>query len=235
MPAGLLILMSRLAHLAITSPCSANWAAMDGSDRERFCIQCEKSVYDLSKMAPCEAETLLAASASRGEKPCVRIARRRDGSLVFGLAIGLAAGLSACAARHLESVPLDRPTGTLFFTARWTSSSGSQESTGVLTGAPVPEGPPVGICFALLPEVPSPEGDAYATPIATIRSGETGSAPPVSVPPGSYRWLAGQDGWNASGTVLVIAGEAAKVDADLMPPDYVHLMGDWNYIDPCAD
>jgi hypothetical protein len=93
--------MSRLDHLAVRSPCSVDWAAMDGTDTRRFCLQCNKAVHNLSAMAPCEAEALLAAP---GPAPCVRFLRRADGSVIFGLARAAAlagvATLAACPPVH---------------------------------------------------------------------------------------------------------------------------------------
>ncbi len=94
--------MSRLDQLALQSPCSADWAKMDGTDTRRFCVTCEKAVHDLSAMAPCEAEALLARP---GPAPCVRFLRRRDGSVVFDLAraaaLAATSALAACGAPHL--------------------------------------------------------------------------------------------------------------------------------------
>ncbi|MDP2307220.1 MAG: hypothetical protein Q8P18_14435 [Pseudomonadota bacterium] len=93
--------MSRLDQLAIQSPCSASWAKMDGTDTRRFCVSCEKAVHNLSAMAPCEAEALL---ASPGPAPCVRFLRRGDGSIVFNLAraaaLAATSALVACGAPH---------------------------------------------------------------------------------------------------------------------------------------
>src|SRR6516162_8887116 len=37
-------------RLRVASPCPADWNAMQGDDRVRFCGQCEKNVYNLSAM-----------------------------------------------------------------------------------------------------------------------------------------------------------------------------------------
>ncbi len=52
---------------------------MQGDDRERFCGQCEKSVYNVSAMSRSEAEALLQGPA---ELPCVRFYQRTDGTIL---------------------------------------------------------------------------------------------------------------------------------------------------------
>ncbi len=54
---------------------------MAGAGRVRFCGSCEKNVFDLSAMSSSEAEELLAAN---GVKPCIRLQRRVDGTVVTG-------------------------------------------------------------------------------------------------------------------------------------------------------
>jgi hypothetical protein len=70
--------MPALESLQIASPCDAAWSDMKGDERVRFCGSCEKNVYDLSKMTRAEAERLLAEK----ESPCVRLYRRRDGTVL---------------------------------------------------------------------------------------------------------------------------------------------------------
>jgi hypothetical protein len=52
---------------------------MIGSDRMRFCGQCNLNVYNLSGMTRAEAESVIAANEGR---LCVRFYRRRDGSII---------------------------------------------------------------------------------------------------------------------------------------------------------
>ena len=68
-----------LERVAIASPCSADWDAMTGDERTRFCQQCEKHVYDLSAMSAEEAEALL---REKGGDACLRIYRRADGTVL---------------------------------------------------------------------------------------------------------------------------------------------------------
>lgn len=69
-----------LDQLKVASPCSASWDDMLGDDRVRFCLSCEKNVYNLSAMPRDEAEALLAARAD-GEL-CVRYYQRADGTIM---------------------------------------------------------------------------------------------------------------------------------------------------------
>lgn len=68
-----------LDNLRVASPCSANWDEMVGSDRKRFCGQCQLNVYNLSGMTAREAENLLLESEGR---VCVRFYRRKDGTIL---------------------------------------------------------------------------------------------------------------------------------------------------------
>lgn len=70
-----------LARARIASPCSADWSAMEGDDRVRFCQQCQKHVYDLSALSTADAERLL--RETEGEL-CARLARRADGTVLTG-------------------------------------------------------------------------------------------------------------------------------------------------------
>jgi len=69
-----------LDSLRIASPCTADWAAMTGDDKKRFCAQCKLHVHDLSAMTSDEAMALL-RSAGQG-RTCVRFHRRADGRVL---------------------------------------------------------------------------------------------------------------------------------------------------------
>lgn len=68
-----------LDRVRVASPCKADWAQMIGTDRVRFCGQCNLNVYNLSSMAKTEAESLIAGTEGR---LCVRFYRRADGSIL---------------------------------------------------------------------------------------------------------------------------------------------------------
>lgn len=73
-PAGL------LDRVRVASPCSAKWDDMVGDERERFCLSCDKQVFNISAMGRAEAEAFLAARV--GNKTCIRFFRRADGTIL---------------------------------------------------------------------------------------------------------------------------------------------------------
>src|SRR5882724_5033878 len=80
-------------NIKVASPCSANWNAMSGDERTRFCEGCGKHVYNISSMTRREASALVAKTEGR---PCVRFYRRADGTV---LTQDCPVGLRARAAR----------------------------------------------------------------------------------------------------------------------------------------
>jgi hypothetical protein len=68
-----------LNNIKIASPCSADWNAMIGDNRKRFCGDCKLNVYNLSDMSKADAENFLLASEGR---VCVRFFRRTDGTVL---------------------------------------------------------------------------------------------------------------------------------------------------------
>jgi hypothetical protein len=82
-----------LENIKIASPCSADWNAMSGDERTRFCAECGKHVYNVSAMTRREASALVAKTEGR---LCVRFYRRADGTV---LTQDCPVGLRARAAR----------------------------------------------------------------------------------------------------------------------------------------
>jgi hypothetical protein len=70
-----------LNDVRVASPCSESWDEMVGDERVRFCLKCEKSVYNVSAMGREEAETLIADSETK-EGLCLRMYRRKDGRIL---------------------------------------------------------------------------------------------------------------------------------------------------------
>ncbi len=68
-----------LNNVKIASPCPANWDAMNGDNKVRFCGECKLNVYNLSGMNKAEAENLLRNTEGR---LCVRYFRRADGTVL---------------------------------------------------------------------------------------------------------------------------------------------------------
>ena len=70
---------SLLDNVRIASPCKADWSAMKGNDRVRFCAQCKLNVYNLSGMDREKAEELVRGAEGR---LCVRFWKRADGTMI---------------------------------------------------------------------------------------------------------------------------------------------------------
>lgn len=68
-----------LESVRVASPCSADWDAMVGNNRQRFCGQCKLNVYNLSGMTAREAENLIINAEGR---LCARFFRRSDGTII---------------------------------------------------------------------------------------------------------------------------------------------------------
>src|SRR5215468_5403492 len=69
----------RLDQLKIVSPCSTDWDQMSGDEKRRFCVECDKFVYDFSQMTRQQVEAIVSIHQGR---MCARITRRPDGSLL---------------------------------------------------------------------------------------------------------------------------------------------------------
>ena len=69
-----------LESLKVASPCKADWNAMLGDDKVRFCLSCEKNVYDLGGMTRDEAEAFVREREGGGA--CIRLHKRRDGTVL---------------------------------------------------------------------------------------------------------------------------------------------------------
>ncbi len=69
-----------LDQVRVASPCKAEWSEMLGDERVRFCLSCEKNVYNLSAMPKDDAESLLRERL--GNDLCVRFYQRADGTIL---------------------------------------------------------------------------------------------------------------------------------------------------------
>ena len=70
---------SPLDYVTVAAPCSAGWDNMIGSERVRFCGQCQLNVYNLSEMTKQDAERLVTQAEGR---LCIRYYRRADGTIL---------------------------------------------------------------------------------------------------------------------------------------------------------
>src|SRR5262249_52164143 len=68
-----------LERVYVVSPCKANWESMAGTDQARHCAECNRQVYDLSKMTRRQAEHLIIITQGRF---CARITRGPNGDVV---------------------------------------------------------------------------------------------------------------------------------------------------------
>ncbi len=95
--------MTRSNHLdeiRVASPCPADWNAMQGDERRRFCSQCKLHVYNLSAMTRDEASALVAGKSEKDARLCVRFYRRTDGTvLTQDCPVGLRGKLRAARVR----------------------------------------------------------------------------------------------------------------------------------------
>ena len=69
----------KLQGLRIESPCPTSWESMQGDERRRHCLQCDKPVYDFAQLTPREVSGLI--EACRGNF-CARLTRDGRGQLI---------------------------------------------------------------------------------------------------------------------------------------------------------
>jgi hypothetical protein len=170
-----------LDDVRVASPCSADWNAMVGDDRTRYCGDCKKHVYNLSGMTRDEAEALV---TERNGDLCVRYFQRADGTILLadctigasrrrrrrwvaaGAAALLASGASAAAGLTLHR---DEPVHELL---------GQTEGVRTILVDPTPEADPAPTFAPTTPTVPdapiaptAPTHDAPVTPPVRVKMG----------------------------------------------------------------
>ena len=69
-----------LDRVDVASPCHARWEEMTGDERVRHCAACNFRVHNISAMTPEDAEALLRETV--GERLCIRLFRRADGTII---------------------------------------------------------------------------------------------------------------------------------------------------------
>ena len=96
-----------LDRVGVASPCHARWEEMTGDERVRHCAACNLRVHNISAMSRDDAEALLQAGA--GDRLCVRLFRRADGTILTkDCPVGLArvrAGARRALVRVMKIVP----------------------------------------------------------------------------------------------------------------------------------
>lgn len=148
-----------LDQIAVASPCNASWDDMVGDDRVRFCLQCDKNVFNLSAMSREDAEGLLEARA--GGEMCVRYYQRADGTIMtsdcpvgqkkkvrkrLALAVAGAGAMAFAAAAAFEKT-----------TCRGTATMGEVAYQGQMQVDPVPTTPPVATPPPRVPTTATPD------------------------------------------------------------------------------
>jgi hypothetical protein len=68
-----------IGNVTVASPCSARWGHMVGDERVRFCLQCQKNVYNFSAMT---AEEIARVVREKEGRLCARFYRRADGTML---------------------------------------------------------------------------------------------------------------------------------------------------------
>lgn len=71
-----------LDRIEIAAPCNASWEEMSGDERKRTCDLCHLNVYNISDMGTNEAESFLQQNVDSGNRVCVRLFRRHDGTII---------------------------------------------------------------------------------------------------------------------------------------------------------
>lgn len=71
--------LDALEAVTIPTPCTVPWGDMHGTDRTRYCDQCNQNVHDVGELTRTEALELLSAG---GKSPCLRLYKRPDGRVM---------------------------------------------------------------------------------------------------------------------------------------------------------
>jgi hypothetical protein len=66
-------------ELRVATPCTADWASMEGDNFARHCGACEKNVYDLSMLTRAEGNELIREKEGH---LCVKYYQRFDGTIL---------------------------------------------------------------------------------------------------------------------------------------------------------
>jgi hypothetical protein len=66
-------------RIRVASPCRTSWEGMRGDERRRYCVECERHVYDFAQLTAREVAGLIEAT---GGALCARLTRDGDGRLV---------------------------------------------------------------------------------------------------------------------------------------------------------
>lgn len=76
-----MIVEELMKRAQIAEPCTAKWEEMTGDEKTRFCAQCKLNVHNASAMTD-EEVMLKIMSIAQGNRVCMRIYRRADGTFL---------------------------------------------------------------------------------------------------------------------------------------------------------
>jgi hypothetical protein len=169
--------------IQIASPCEADWDAMQGDDRSRYCGECKKHVYNLSAMTRPEAEKLV---FEREGRLCVRFYRRHDGTvLTADCPVGLR-GVRRRIARTLAAacglfLAILGSTALGSFASRWLPRPAGPPSQAFSEWLSPTNNPPPLVGVMVMGGCPAPPLATPPTPVRTVPLPLTEVEPP---PPG---------------------------------------------------
>lgn len=241
----------RIDDIRIATPCTADWNAMTGDARSRFCGECKLNVYDISNMTASEATALLERTEGR---LCVRMYRRKDGTVItrdcpVGVRARLrraasAAGAALAAVVGLFSAVVARTVSSAYAagdapTFGW--SGGQNANRNAPTDHPTPMMGAVAMpSTTVTVSVVDESGDAVPGAVVTLTNPKTRAAvtaqasgdgdglyTAVGLAPGSYKLNVSADGHVSARpqTVRVAAGNPVRLDVTLEETGHVIMGG----------
>jgi hypothetical protein len=227
---------SLIDSIEVKSPCSADWNAMTGSERVRFCSHCNLSVNNISTLTRKQAMRLVRESRGR---ICVRYVKNQvDNSPVFaerlyqitrraGIAAGvLSASLSfgtlAYAQSESVSTGKDSPTTQVSqpvnLDKNLTKTSGEAIISGTVTD---PNG-------ALVPSIPVVLLNEKTNEQRSVKANEEGFYEFKSVEEGTYKLhFEGTMGFATKEIAAISVAGGANVQQDVtLDPNFMGIAGD---------
>lgn len=190
-----------LDSIQIARSCSTDWQSMTGDEKIRFCIDCQKDVYNFSEMTRREAELLLQKT---GGQICARTTRDVDGTVItakppaglnlVNLRASKFASAVVTAALSLSSAVVAKPslavdsTVSSLTSQRIEEKESDQENTGKnqLSSTAVIKGTVFDIQKALIPGANIKLSNETTKEVFTTVSGDAGTYKIESLSYGSY-------------------------------------------------
>lgn len=137
-------------RLKVASPCTADWNAMEGDDRCRFCNLCQKNVYNLEGLSETEIREL---TGSQDSPICARFFQRADGTVLTAncpvgaansrrrirkriTALAFVGVIAAGVANFARASSSDTKSGSPLLVSQWINELKQYLGVGVTTVAP---------------------------------------------------------------------------------------------------